>query len=230
MGRRGRQWQEHGLYHVFARGSNRCRLIVDDGDLADLEHLILEALVKTGVDAFAWALMPNHWHALVRCPDDEAGVSPFMQRVNHRHSLRSNRRWNRRAHLFENRFGCVAQESEEQLRWTLRYIVRNPLEAGLCGSMEEARWTSYRETAGLVRAPIVLRIDQVLQLFDDDPDVARDRYRAFVCSTDTPSLPDIAAATPDACGKPVSGTGVPGARSGAAIEVPRLWTPDGARP
>lgn len=180
MARPKRQWQPHGLYHVFSRGSDRRRIVVDDRDLADLEHLLLEALVVTGVEALAWAFMPNHWHGLFRCPDDPRGLSPLVQRVNHRHSLRSNLRWDRTAHLLQNRFGCVVQRTEEQLLWTARYIVRNPLEAGLVGSLEEARWTTYRETVGIVPAPVVLRVDDILRLFDDDVDIARLRYADFV--------------------------------------------------
>lgn len=70
MARPKRAWEPHGLYHVFSRGSDRRRIVVDDRDLADLEHLLLDALVVTGVEELAWALMPNHWHGLFRCPDD----------------------------------------------------------------------------------------------------------------------------------------------------------------
>lgn len=173
-------WEPHGIYHVFSRGSDRRRIVTDDRDLADLEYLLLDALVATGAEALAWAFMPNHWHGLFRCPDDERGLSPLMQRVNQRHSFRSNRRRNRSAHLIQNRFGCVAQQREEQLLWTIRYVVRNPFEAGLVESLEESRWTTYRETVGLVGAPPVLRVDDVLRLFDDDEDVARLRYADFV--------------------------------------------------
>lgn len=210
MGRPNRAWEPHGLYHVFTRGSNRGPIVRDDRDLARLELILLEALVQTGVDALAWALMGNHWHALLRCPDDERGLSPLMQRVNHRHSLTSNRRWDRTAHLVENRFGCVPQRSDEQLLWTLRYIVRNPLEAGLVRSLEEARWTTYRETVGLVKAPVVLRVDEVLRLFDADEDIARLRYADFVLGAGVPApalaLSAVAALAARDGGRPVSDT------------------------
>jgi hypothetical protein len=103
-----------------------------------------------------------------------------MQQVNQRYALRFDRRWARTAHVFEARFGAVLQETEEQFLWTLRYVVRNPLEAGLCASPYDARWTSFAATAGLVRAPAFLRVDDILELFGRDPDAARQRYIEFV--------------------------------------------------
>jgi REP element-mobilizing transposase RayT len=164
---------------VFSRGSNRRAVVVNDRDYVYLEAILLEALVSTEFDARAWSFMPNHWHGVFCAPAE--GLSRLMRLVNHRYSLRFNKRWNRRAHLWENRFGAVLQQTEAQCLWTLRYVVRNPVDAGMCRSPEEARWTSYPATVGLRPAPPGLRVDQVLRSFDPDPDVALSRYRAFIC-------------------------------------------------
>jgi hypothetical protein len=58
--------------------------------------------------------------------------------------------------------------------------VRNPVEAGICPSPFDARWTSFAATAGLAPAPDYLRVDQILECFGDDPDAARRRYVEFV--------------------------------------------------
>jgi putative transposase len=193
MPRAQRSWIEHGLYHVFSRGSNRGSVVVNTRDLVDLEGVLFRTLKATGAEALAWALMPNHWHAVLRSP--VSGLSELMRRVNHSYSIRFNRRWGRTAHLWENRFGCVEQRSERQLLWTLRYLVRNPIEAGLCASMADARWTSYPPTAGIADVPPGLAVDDVLRLFDSDPKLAVIRYRDFICSAD--SLPLSATSRPD---------------------------------
>ena len=178
MARERRLWSEHALYHVYSRGSNRQPVVEDESDFVDWEQVVLDAARAEGVELHAWALLPNHWHAAVRCP--VGGLSRFMKRANHRYALRHDRRWEKTGHLWQHRFGAVLQESELQYLWLLRYIVRNPLEAGLCDSVEGWRWTSWGPTVGERPAPVVLRVDEVLRAFDDDPEIALARYCAFI--------------------------------------------------
>lgn len=178
MARKRREWLEGAIYHVYSRGSNRQAIFLNEGDYVEFDMLLADAFVTHDLDAFGWSLMPNHWHALVRAP--AKGLSAFMKSVNHRYALRFDRRWRRTAHVFENRFGLVLQETEEQLLWTLRYVVRNPVDAGICASPFDARWTSFHPTAGLAPAPSYLRVGEILAMFGDDRDVARQRYVDFV--------------------------------------------------
>lgn len=173
-----RDWIDGAIYHVYSRGSNRQAIFLNDGDYIEFQMLLASAIEKHAIDCFGWSLMPNHWHGIFRCPS--AGLSGFMQQVNQRYALRFDRRWARTAHVFEARFGAVLQETEEQFLWTLRYVVRNPVKAGLCATPADARWTSFPATAGLVRAPSFLRVNDILELFGSDPHSARQRYVEFV--------------------------------------------------
>jgi putative transposase len=173
-----REWVDGGIYHVFSRGSNRQAIFLNEGDYVEFDMLLADAFRRHELDAFGWSLMPNHWHGVVRAPAE--GLSAFMKSVNHRYALRFDRRWNRTAHVFENRFGAILQESEEQLFATLRYVVRNPVEAGLCSSPCDAKWTSYHATAGLIPAPPFLRVDEILAMFGRDRETARRRYVEFI--------------------------------------------------
>jgi REP-associated tyrosine transposase len=74
----------------------------------------------------------------------------------------------------------VLQETEEQLLWTARYIVANPIEAGLCAHASEWPWTSYRATAGLEPPPPFLSVSSLLSLFGDTVEAAVARYVDFV--------------------------------------------------
>jgi REP element-mobilizing transposase RayT len=184
MARPRRIWIEGAIYHVFARGSNRQAIFLNEGDYVEFELLLASAVTAHELDCFGWSLMPNHWHGVLRCPPD--GLSRFMKHLNHRYALRFDRRWGRTAHVFDNRFGAVLQETEEQLLWTLRYVVRNPVDAGLCGSPFDAQWTSFAGTAGLVPAPAHLRVDEVLAYFGTERDAARRRYVEFVLGEPVP--------------------------------------------
>lgn len=173
-----REWIDGAIYHVFSRGSNRQATFLNEGDYIEFEMLFASTLEKHELDCFGWSLMPNHWHGILRCPEE--GLSRFMQHLNQRYALRFDRRWGRRAHVFEARFGAVLQESEEQFLWTLRYVVRNPVEAGIWASPYDARWTSFHATAGLKRAPAFLRVEEILAHFGHSPLEARQRYIDFV--------------------------------------------------
>lgn len=178
MPRPKRSWIEHGLYHLFSRGSNRLPVALNDGDFADWETILLDVAEKTGVELHAWALMPNHWHVVVRSPAD--GPSRFMQRTNQRYALRHDLRWGKTGHVWQHRFGAVLQETESQYLWLLRYVLRNALDARLCRTVGEWRWSSWGATIGERRAPPALRVEDVLRAFDDEPEVALARFRAFV--------------------------------------------------
>jgi hypothetical protein len=106
-----------------------------------------------------------------------------MRLLNGRYSVRFNRRYGRDAHLFKNRFGAVEQTTEGQLLWVLKYVVRNPVETGMCGDPSEWFWSSYRACTGDEEPPRFLALGRLLSYFADEPQLAMSRYRAHV---DTP--------------------------------------------
>ena len=182
MPRKKREWLEGSIYHLFSRGSNRQAIFLSDGDLVEFDMLLHETANRHQLETFGWALQTNHWHLVAACPPQ--GLSAFVKSLNHRYALRFDRRWGRTAHVFQARFGAVLQVSEEQFLWTLRYVVRNPVEAGICSSPFDAQWTSFAATAGLERPPAHLRVERILEHFGRTPDEARTSYVEFVLGVD----------------------------------------------
>jgi putative transposase len=172
-----------GTYHVFSRGSNRHDLFLDSEDWADLLGLVQRVVFRYELECFAYALMTNHCHYILRIPDDPgAALSNALRDLNGTYARRFNRRYEREAHVFRNRFDAVLQESLEQLLGTARYIARNPVEAGLCTQPADWPWSSYRATAGLERPPAFLSADKLLAYFGQTRREARAAYSAFVDS------------------------------------------------
>ena len=178
MSRPQREWLAGAIYHVFTRGSNRQAVFLYDSDRVDLLACLARVVERYALECLAYGLMPNHCHYLFRIPDER--LSCAMISLNGRYALRFNRRHERCAHLFRNRFGAVLQESNEQVLWTARYIVMNPVAADLCSHPEEWPWTSYRATAGLEPAPTFLSVDALLSYFGDTPQRAVGRYISFI--------------------------------------------------
>lgn len=129
---------------------------------------------------FAYCLMPNHYHLIVQTPDGR--LSEAMKLLNGQYALRFNRRYSRDAHLFKNRFGAVAQMTDEQFLWTLRYAVRNPVESGLCSDPGDWPWSSYLASVGEAPPPPFLGLTSLLSHFGGMPESAMARYRAAVAA------------------------------------------------
>ncbi len=178
MGRAPRQFAPETIYHVFARGSNKQAIFVLDSDRIDFLECLRHVIEHADLSCLAYCLMSNHYHLVLETRDGR--LSRAMQALNGRYAQRFNRRYEREAHLFKNRFGAIRQASESQLLWTLRYTVVNPVAQGLCGSPSEWPWSSHRALAGLDAAPSFLDVGRALSFFGDSPTEAMSRYRAFV--------------------------------------------------
>ncbi len=178
MGRPPRDFVAGGIYHVYARGSNRQAIFSFDSDRIDFLDCLDGVIGRGSLSCLAYCLMSNHYHLVVETRD--GALSRAMQALNGRYANRFNHRYERDAHLFRNRFGAVRQRSDAQLHWTLRYTVMNPVEKGLCGRPEEWQWSSYRASVGIDPVPRFLDVGRLLSFFGDMPEAAVSRYRASI--------------------------------------------------
>jgi putative transposase len=137
----------------MARGIERRDLFLDDRDREDLLER-LEALVPaTGSQVYAWSLMPNHFHLLLR--SGSAGLSTLMRRLLTGYATAFNRRHRRTGHLYQNRFKSVLVEEEPYFLELVRYIHLNPLRAGLVrglGGLGQYRWSGHAVLLGTRQA------------------------------------------------------------------------------
>ena len=122
--------------------------------------------------------MPNHFHLMVETPEPtrSAGMRHLMGSL----AQRFNERYDGSGHVFQGRYRAETVEREGHFAEVPRYIVLNPVRAGLCEKPEEWRWSSYRATAGLVPAPDFLTTETVLGTFANDVLRAQALYRRHV--------------------------------------------------
>lgn len=178
MARPRREFVAGGIYHVYARGSNRQAIFAFDSDRIDFLHCLDRVVRRSEISCLAYCLMANHYHLVLQTRDGQ--LSRAMQALNGGYANRFNHRYDRDAHLFKNRFGAVWQKTDSQLHWTLRYTVMNPVDKGLCSGPDEWRWSSYRASAGLEPAPALLDVGRLWSYFADTPARAMSRYRTSV--------------------------------------------------
>jgi Transposase and inactivated derivatives len=165
---------------VIARGNAGGPIYRDDLDrehfLAGLDHTV----DRHGWLCHAYCLMTTHYHAVVETP--LPNLPQGMRQLNGSHASRYNRRHDRRGHVFEARYRSILVEGAQYLLAVCRYVVLNPVRAGLCDRPEEWPWSSYRATAGLAPTPRFLTTGTILGELGDSFVAAQTAYREFVAA------------------------------------------------
>ena len=140
MTRKRRMLSRSGYMHIISRGANKQDLFYDDNDRENYLKFLMDAKTSLHIEIVAYCLMSNHVHLLIR--DRESNVSSFMHDLCTRYAKYFNDKYDHSGHLFENRFTSRAIETEQYLLICLRYIHKNPPEAGI-DTLEHYPWSSY---------------------------------------------------------------------------------------
>ena len=181
MARKPREDFPGAIHHVYARGNAQQDIYLDDHDRAVYLILLGQSVRRYRWHCLAFCLMDNHVHLLVETPSGNLGAG--MQRLHGLYAQSFNKRHRRSGHLFQGRFGAVRMKTDAQLLVTARYILRNPVEAGLCRDAADWPWSSH--PAVLARgAPAWLNTARLLAYFGTDGGDPRRRYAAYVRGSD----------------------------------------------
>ena len=137
------------LHHVMVRGIESRRIVDDRKDREKFVGRIGEASSATGTVIYAWSLMTNHAHILVR--SGPKGLPTFMRHVLTGYAIDYNRRHDRHGHLFQNRYKSIVCEEEAYFRELVRYIHLNPLRSALVKDLiqlDRYRWCGHSVLMG----------------------------------------------------------------------------------
>ena len=167
-----------GYFHVGTRGNNKQAIFLDGTDRYWFLEMLGKAVVRYEWSVYAYCLMTNHYHSVLQIP--EGGLSEGMCELNGGYARWSNIRHGRCDHLFGRRFSSREITTEEYLLEACRYVVLNPVRAGLVERPEQWSWSSYRACAGLEYPLPWFAPKTLLQLFSPRPPEAMERYRRFV--------------------------------------------------
>jgi putative transposase len=142
MPRSARGLVGNSYYHVINRGNGQQRIFHKDSDFAVLISLFEDAREKYSVKVYAYCLMPDHFHLLVK-PAIAGDLSRWMQWLMTSHVRRYHRRYGTSGHIWQGRFKCFIVKEDEHLLAVTRYIEGNPVRSGMVESALEWRWSSH---------------------------------------------------------------------------------------
>jgi REP element-mobilizing transposase RayT len=131
-----------GTYHVGTRGVEQRPIYLDDRDRRLFLQLFADVVQRNDWIVHVFCLMTNHYHLVVESVRQQ--LSCGLHRLNGVYAQTFNRRYKRTGHLFGERFWSGLIESDEELEATCRYVLANPVRAGLCDHPAQWRWSGSR--------------------------------------------------------------------------------------
>lgn len=141
------------IFHVLNRGNARSRIFEKDLDYEAFSRVIAETAKLIPVEIFAYTVMPNHWHMVLR-PTRDGDLGHFVQRLTTTHV----RRWHLHrdsvgsGHLYQGTYKSFPIQDDEHFLTVCRYVEQNPLRAGLVQRAEDWRWSSlHRSVTGTAK-------------------------------------------------------------------------------
>ena len=161
----------------MARGNRKATIFTDDADCIEFLQLLERVAERLDWRLWAFCLMPNHYHLLVETSSPT--LQRGMQYLNGSYAQYFNRRRELVGHVFQGRYKALLVDKETYALQVVRYIVRNPVRAGLCASLADWRWSSHRATLGDAVPPSFLAPARVLHFFGTAR-TSRTHYDKFV--------------------------------------------------
>ena len=158
MPRQKRADEAGAIYHVLNRGNARQTIFRKNEDYQAFLRVLGEGLERYSVELFAFALMPNHWHMVLR-PNEDGVMGRLMRWVTATHTLRWHAHYHSsgEGHLYQSRFKSFPLADDEHFLVVCRYVERNPLRANLVKVAQDWEYSSlYRWTQKIEPSPKLL--------------------------------------------------------------------------
>lgn len=166
------------VYHIISRGNARQEIFLDEKDHIDFLDILCMTVRRYKWILHAYCLMNNHYHLLIETPDGV--LSRGMRQLNGVYTQRFNARHKRVGHVLQGRYKAILVDKDSYLLELCRYIVLNPVRAGIVKEPGMWGWSSYRATAGYEKGIHCLTTDWILIQFDNEKVKAEIMYRDFV--------------------------------------------------
>ncbi|MDO5435520.1 MAG: transposase [Clostridia bacterium] len=143
MSRKARIKSIGGIYHVMLRGINRQQIFYDKEDYDHFAKVLQQVRQVSGMKLHAYCMMGNHIHLLVQ--ETEEPIETIFKRIGSAFVYWYNLKYERVGHLFQDRYRSEPVDSDTYYLTVLRYILQNPVKAGICARPEDYPYSSAKD-------------------------------------------------------------------------------------
>lgn len=165
------------VYHVTSRGNERRNIFLEPRDYVRFEQALAAVKEKFGIKVYAYVLMTNHFHLLIETP------KPNLNKVMHSLKLRYvnyfNRKHNRTGVFYQGRYKSQVIDKDSYLLEVLRYILLNPIRAGMVEKLVRYRWSSYLE---YISRGKITDTEEILKMFSEDRKTAIKKLKGHIAA------------------------------------------------
>ena len=180
MPRKARITVPGAIHHIMARGNEGKTIFVDDDDRHFFLNTLETQLFKTRYLLYAWCLMDNHYHLLIRI--NEFPLGAFMRQLNGRYAQYFRKKSKTRGYFFQDRYKSIVSQDQFYIEQMVRYIHLNPIRAGICKTLAELDkyyWCGHSVLIGS-RSWLAQTTHDVLRCFAEKRHEALTQYRFFL--------------------------------------------------
>ena len=132
-------------FHIIIRGNGRGGVFHKGQDYESFLSLLITAKARYPVKLFGFCLMPNHFHFVVQ-PAHQTALSQFMQWLLTSYVRRFHKHYGGSGHVWQGRFKSFPVQRDEHLITVMRYVLQNPVRAGLSASVKNWKWSSFHRS------------------------------------------------------------------------------------
>ena len=192
-----KQYTENGIYHVYSRGIEKRIIFIDEHDYQHFLWIVDEFIkpdhptpgnkfflrrsVGNEVSIFAYCLMPNHFHLLIKQMTED-GITKLMRRVCTVYATYFNNRYEHEGSVFQRPYKAASIMNDDYLIQVSAYIHRNPV--WLCRNLEDYKYSSYQNYLGTNNSPWV-NTSEILDIFKTKNEKSpAENYRKYVEEVD----------------------------------------------
>ena len=187
MPRTARIKSSTGIYHIITRGINQQNIFSSDDDYERFLHTLIRYCRKSTSEIYAYCLMDNHIHLLLR--EGQEPIATTMKKIGTSYVYYYNWQYNRKGHLFQDRFKSEPVEDDAYFLTVLRYIHLNPIKAGIADDLASYPYSSYSEYTD--KAKLINPIF-ALNMFNQENDQAIEEFINFHHQPNDDNCLDIA--------------------------------------
>jgi putative transposase len=131
----------NAFFHIYNRGNHKKKIFHSPKDYEVFLGLLCKYLdIYKPLHLFSYCLMPNHYHLLLKTGSNQDDLIKFMHRFMTSYAIYFNKKYQQTGHLFQSRYKSKYLPLDRDVRRTLEYIKKNPIEAKLCRRSKDYKW------------------------------------------------------------------------------------------